>query len=221
MSLNRLLILIVLVVVGGCSDDRDSDSPAELPDTSLPGVYTGLFPCEDCPGIETTLWLRSDSRFFFRQRYPGRNGREAMNTYGLGRWSWITGDGVVVLKGAGPDRTFTRPDRDTLVMVTVSDLEHRLNRDPAAPIISARIRMAGMMQMHGDSASFTECLTGFVVPVNEGGDFARFLHQYRSVGAQGEPTYVELEGRFSWSDDGAAKSLTIERFITVKASGAC
>lgn len=221
MSLNRLLILGVIVLVGGCSDARDSRSAAGLPDNSLPGVYTGTFPCDDCSGIEATLWLRPDRRFFFRQQYPGENGLRAMSAYNLGRWSWIQSDRVIVLMGAGPRRTFARRDPDTLVMQTESDLEHRLTRDPTAPDFSARIRMDGIMRMRGDRASFTECLTGLVVPVDKGRDFGRFLHQYRSVGALGEPVHVELEGRFYWSGDGTMKSLTIERFITIKSSGSC
>jgi len=81
--------------------------------------------------------------------------------------------------------------------------------------------MLGTMRMLGDSASFTECLTGFVAPVSKGGDFARFRHQYRSADRRSETIFVELEGRFYWSGDGSVKSLTIERFITVKANGAC
>jgi hypothetical protein len=86
---------------------------------------------------------------------------------------------------------------------------------------SATIRMSGMMRMLGDSASFTECSTGYVVPVRKGGDFARFRHQFRSATRRGEPAFVELEGRFSWSGDGTLKSLTIERFVTVKTNRAC
>jgi len=221
MSLHRLAILFAIAMVGGCSDDRDSDSSAELPEASLPGVYAGVFPCDGCPGIMATLWLRKDGRFFIRQRYPADNAREGMDAYNLGRWSFIADDRAIELRGAGPRRTFMRMDRDTLLMQTDSDLEHRLTRDPTRPDFSATIRMAGMMRMSGDSASFTECLTGFVAPVSKGGDFARFRHQYRSAGGRSELTYVELEGRFSWSDDGSPKSLTIERFITVKANGAC
>lgn len=221
MSLNRLAILLIITLVGGCSDDRDSGSSPELPEALLPGVYAGVFPCDGCPGIAVTLWLRADGRFFFRQRYPADNAREAMDAYNLGRWSLIANDRTIELRGAGPRRIFTRMDRDTLLMQTDSDLEHRLTRDPTKTEFSATIRMAGMMRMLGDSASFTECWTGFVAPVSKGGDFARFRHQYRSAGGRSEPTYVELEGRFSWSGDGTLKSLTIKRFVTVKANGAC
>jgi len=221
MSLNHPLILLVIVLVGGCSDDGDSDSPEELPKASLPGVYAGVFPCEGCPGITSTLWLRSDGRFFFRQQYPEDNVREAMDAYSIGRWSSIDDDRGIELSGSGPRRTFMRLDRDTLVMRTHSDLEHRLTRDSTTADLSATIRMEGTMRTLGDSVSFTECLTGFVAPVSRGGDFARFRHQYRSADRRSEPTYVELEGRFSWSGDGSLKSLIIERFITVKANGAC
>jgi len=144
-----------------------------------------------------------------------------MDAYSLGRWSSIADERTIELRGAGPRRSFMRVDRDTLVMRTDSDLEHRLTRDPAMTDFSATIRMEGVMRMRGDSASFTECLTGFVAPVSKGGDFARFRHQYRSADRRSETIFVELEGRFYWSGDGSVKSLTIERFITVKANGAC
>lgn len=218
---DRLLILVTVALIGGCSADHDSDSPEELSDTSLPGVYTGTFPCDGCPGIQTTLWLRSDGRFFIRQTFPGDDGGEAMNAYNLGRWSWIAGDDVLVLNGAGPARTFARPDFDTLLMRTHSDIEHRLSRDPGSPDFSSTINMAGMMSMHGGSTSFAECLTGFAAPVKQGAEFDRFLHQYRSAGGRGKSVYVELEGRFIWADDGALKLISIERFITIKTGRSC
>jgi len=221
MSLKRLQILFVIVLVASCGDDRDSNSVVEFTDASLPGVYAGTFPCDGCAGIETVLWLRADKRFFFQQRYLADDTQQAMDAYNLGRWSNVGDDREIVLAGAGPARTFMRLDRDVLIMLTDSELEHRLIRDPGAPEFSATIRMAGIMRMHGDGTSFTECLTGLVAPVSRGGDFARFRHQYRSVGGRSKPAYVELEGRFSWSDDGRPKSLTITQFSTIKANGAC
>ena len=221
MSLHRLLIFVITVLVGGCSDDPDRDTPAEFPEASLPGVYTGVFPCDGCSGITSTLWLRADGRFFFRQQYPADDAREALDAYSLGRWSSIVNEPAIELRGAGPMQTFVQVDRDTLVMRTHSDLEHRLTRDPTIADFSATIRMVGTMRLLGESASFTECLTGFVAPVSKGGDFAKFRHQYRSAGGRSKPTYVELEGRFSWSGDGTLKSLTIEQMITIKDDGAC
>jgi len=221
MPSNRLFILVVIMLVSACGDDRRSGDSAELSDAALAGVYSGLFPCEDCPGIAATLWLRADGRFFFRQRYLADEEFEAVDAYSLGRWTAADDRRAIELTGEGPIRTFMHPHGDTLLMQTDSDLEHRLTRDPGAPEFSDRIRMTGMMRLRGDSASFTECHTGLVAPVSKGGDFARFRHQYRSAGRRNEPVYVELEGRLSWSGDGAPQSFTIERFVTIRKDEAC
>jgi hypothetical protein len=221
MSPNRLLILLAIILLFGCSDDQGDKQAADLPLASLPGVYAGVFPCEDCPGIASTLWLRSDGGFFFRQRYAADDESEAMDAYSLGRWSSIADHRTIELRGEGPARIFSRLDKDTLIMRTDSDLEHRLTRDARAPEFSATIRLLGTIRRQGDSMLFTECLSGLVAPVSKGGDFTRFRHQYRIARRSSDPALVEFEGRFSWSEDGTVKALTIERFITVKASGGC
>lgn len=220
MTTDRLLILVAFAMLAGCSDGGDDDAP-QLREASLPGVYAGLFPCEGCPGIESTLWLRADNSYFFRQEYAADDTREAADAYSLGRWNWISDERTIELRGAGPRRVFSRLDENTLIMRTDSKLEHRLTRDLTAPEFSATIRLNGTMRTHIDSASFTECLTGLVMPVSKGREFTRFQHQYRSAIRSGDATFVELDGRFSWSGDGTPKLLTIERFITVRVNGAC
>lgn len=217
----RLLPLVVCFMIAGCGGASDREPPAGTPISSLPGVYAGTFPCGNCPGISTTLWLRPDGRYFIRQRYLADENDEEMIAYGLGRWSWVEADRIAVLRGDGPGRGFIWPDRDSLVMQTDSDLEHRLVRDPEMPDFTSSIRMTGTMRLSGESGLFTECLTGLEAPVAKGGEYRRFLHQYRSVVARGESVFVELEGRFSWSSDGAPASLTIDRFVTVKEGRSC
>jgi len=221
MSSTRLALLVVTVLVGACSNDRGSDAPTGMPEAPLPGVYAGEFPCDGCAGITSTLWLRTDGRFFFSQHYAADNTGQPTAIYSLGRWSATAGDRVIELRGSGPKRVFMRAAQDTLLMQTDSDLEYRLNRDAKTVDFTDTIRMVGTMRVFDDGASFTECLTGLVAPVSKGGDYARFRHQYRIAAEPGEPTYVELEGRFTWSDDDAPTSLTIEHFITVKANGRC
>lgn len=216
----NVLRLAALVLLAACSED-DSAPPVQLPNDALPGVYGGTFPCDGCPGIPTTLWLRADGRFFFEQQYPANQEREAMTVHSLGRWSRGRDDGVIELKGAGPQRRFVPADSDTLLMKTDSDLEHRLVRDPAAPAFTASIRMAGTMRLGDGVASFTECRSGLTAPVKSGQEFRRFLHQYRSTVARGQPALVELAGRYSWSADGNVNALTIDRFITVKPGDTC
>ena len=217
----RLLVLIGIAQIVACTDDGQDEPPVDASVTALTGVYSGVFPCTGCPGIPTTLWIRADGSYFLGQEYPASDGRDAMTAYSLGRWTWGLEDQELVLRGSGPQRVFTRPDVDSLLMRTASDLDHRLRRDPAAPDFSATVRMAGMMRVSADGASFRECLTGIVAPVSRRGDYARFLHQYRSSAERGKPVYAELDGRFSWSADGAPQSFTIEQFRTIRNDDGC
>ena len=217
----RLLVLAVYILVCGCGEDPDSTPVPEFSIVSLPGVFAGEFPCDGCPGIPTTLWLRADGRFFLQQGYPGGDSQDVVDTYSLGRWELVGDDRAIVLTGEGPERTFVRVDRDVLVMRTDSELEHRVSRDPGSPEFSAVVRMAGIMRLRGDSALFTECLTGYEARVSKGGDYARFRRQFRSVVARGKPAYVELEGRFAWADDDTLTALILVQFLTVKPDEAC
>jgi hypothetical protein len=219
--LKRFFYFLCALVVAACSDDAGMPVASRLDEASLPGVYAGVFPCDGCPGIETTLWLRSDSRFFFRQHYPADESREASNAYSLGRWSALVDEDAIELVGEGPRRVFTRTDADTLDMRTGSTLEHRLTRKPTTTDFTETVRLTGVMQMQGNGPSFSECLTGYLVPVSQRGDFSRFRHQYRSAVGRGKPAFVEFDGRFSWSDEHALQSLTIERFVTIKVNGSC
>lgn len=217
----RIASVLLFALVAGCGNEYDDQSATVLPPASLPGVYSGVFPCDGCAGIPTTLWLRPDGRFFLRQSYPLDTTNTADDVYGLGRWNLSSGSDAVELRGEGPLRVFSRPDRDVLIMRSMSDREHRLDRDPGAPEFSATMRLSGMTRILGNDVSFRECLTDLEASVSRSGDFSRFWHQVRSVGRSREPVYVELEGRFTWADDGTPRSLLIHRFITVRADSAC
>ena len=69
MLLKRLVLLLMALQAIGCSDDQESVPAPVLPVGSIPGVYSGVFPCDGCEGIATTLWLRADGTYFFEQRY--------------------------------------------------------------------------------------------------------------------------------------------------------
>ena len=218
--MRRGCIVLLAVLLSGCGDG-DRTSSRQISEATLPGVYSGTFPCDGCPGIPTTLWLRADGRFFLAQNYPAEGEREAMTAHSLGRWHLSDNDPIIDLRSAGPVRRFEPVDAGTLIMQTDSDLEHRLSRHPTKPAFTASIRMAGMMRLNDGAAGFTECWTGLEASIVEGRELSRFRHQYRGTIAPGEPAFVELEGRFSWSSDGSASSMTIDRFITVKTDGTC
>ena len=218
----RRYLAFLALLLGACGDSRDA-APEAPPAAALPGAWVGVFPCDNCPGIDITLGLRPDERFFIEQRYAAmsREGAAPTTAYGLGRWRWNAEERLLVLDGAGPDRIFERQGADTLLMRTVSPVEHRLRRKAGALAFSSTIRLSGMARRQGDTYAFEECLTGYELPLDTGGDYRRFRQQYRSVVARGAAAPVEFEGRIIWATDGTPASFRIKRFITIRDEGGC
>lgn len=220
MSRSRAVVALLTLWCSGCGDSFRAEAPAsDLAMSSLPGVYGGTFPCTNCAGIATTLWLRPDGRFFFRQRYPAEDPGGVSAAYNIGRWHWDGTDGVLVLAGAGPPRKFLWPHKDRLEMLVPSELDHRLSRSSASPAFTDRVRMEGIAVVHDGKASFTECLTGLVAEVKRERDYPRFLRQYRKLAQRA--VFAELEGHFAWGRGGSPASLVIDRFLTVKPGQTC
>ena len=218
---SRCTVVLVACLLAACGGERGDDPQARPSGATLPGVYAGTFPCGNCPGIDTTLWLRRDGRFFISQQYLQEDGSHAMTAHGLGRWQWEPDAGELVLDGKGPLRRYVRAGDDALQMVVDSALEHRLARDAAAPRTPAAMPLAGTIRLAEGGATFTECLTGYAVPVARTGEYSRFAHRYRGAGLRGRPAFVEFEGRFAWQDDGPPVGVVIDQFITVKGQGGC
>jgi heat shock protein HslJ len=67
------------------------------------GVYEGVTPCADCPGIEMRLTLHPDGRFELRTRYLERDvaPRIAQGTFG-----WDASGGTITLGGQGLGQQF-------------------------------------------------------------------------------------------------------------------
>ena len=214
-------VIAISALVAACGDAaseraRTTFSPPAGP---APDVYRGVFPCEDCPGIDTTLWLRADGTFFWRQRYLDEAGAVTTTGYNVGRWH-ADADGTLVLTGSGPSRRLELADADTLRLVTPSAGEHRLTRDPGGEPFTDRVRIEGLAVVENNTTTVSECRTGLEAPAG-GADLSRFVRQYRSLGYRGRPAFVELEARFEWSDDGALRSIAVDRFVTIKAGRTC
>lgn len=218
--LARSIVILAALLVAACADEgHDGAKPSFTPPVGpRPSVYRGLFPCQDCAGIDTALWLRADATFFWRQQYLDDRGEPAMTTRNFGRWH-LDADGTLVLEGSGPARRLEVAGLDELLLITPSGLEHRLSPDADASAFADSVPITGSATVDGGIARLEECRTGLVAPA--AGDLRQFLRQYRSLGYRGKPAFVELEARFEWADDGELQAFAVDRFVRIKSDGRC
>lgn len=94
LNVHSKIFIIVIAFWGlfqlSCSNNINNDSTKagnEIIGDSLPksfsGIFFGITPCADCPGIETTIHFKEDSTFVEKLNYMERNTSFA----DTGKWS--------------------------------------------------------------------------------------------------------------------------------------
>jgi uncharacterized lipoprotein NlpE involved in copper resistance len=110
-GLKRLAPIVLLAgVLAGCAQPQGGAAAAP-PDAAhnsrnaldWAGVYAGVLPCADCPGIETRLTLQRDGGFELSTRYLDR--QPAPQTV-RGQFQWNAAGNTITLDAAGQGRQF-------------------------------------------------------------------------------------------------------------------
>ena len=154
-----------------------ADSSAVHPDTlsitaEWPGYYADTLPCADCPGIDTQLWIRSDSTFILQQKYIGR---DSLPEGIIGQWHVVNGLMTVGYTGDKPE--FYRYTKEGLLTVDemggadASKLDWSLDKlaDETGDAIP-RMRLKGTFTYVADAQSFQPCGSNFTWPCAGGMD---------------------------------------------------
>ena len=105
----NLLIVLLAATLGACSATAPTWPAASAPvdmhnsrnSLDWPGVYEGVLPCADCPGIQTRLTLQQDGRFALSMRYLER---QVAPFESSGSFSWKADGNTITLDGAGTVR---------------------------------------------------------------------------------------------------------------------
>jgi heat shock protein HslJ/uncharacterized lipoprotein NlpE involved in copper resistance len=79
------------------SSSTDTVHVGDNSETSVdwPGVYTGIMPCADCAGIQTTITLNSFKTYKLKEEYLGKE--NAVHEFS-GSFSWENNGSVIVLE---------------------------------------------------------------------------------------------------------------------------
>lgn len=102
---------LLLALLAGCAGTQNAGAPSASKDgTAAPdlhssqnaldwaGVYEGVLPCADCPGIRTRLTLKPDGRYELSTQYLDRQSAPSVVT---GKFFWNADGNTVTLEGNG------------------------------------------------------------------------------------------------------------------------
>lgn len=106
MQLKTGFLLAVLAMAGiSCKTPATSNSlpTGDNSMTSLDwnGTYTGIMPCADCEGIETTLQLMKDKTYTLTRNYHGKSIEPVTSS---GTFSWDASGANIQLSGEDPGK---------------------------------------------------------------------------------------------------------------------
>lgn len=216
--------------------DSTAVRPAVFPSGTWPGYYSDTLPCADCPGIETALWVRSDSTFILQQRYLER---DSLPFGTVGQWHVVNGLLTIGYTGDKPD--FYRWTKEGLLMVDEmgqpfdGKIDFSLDKlaDETGDDIP-RMLLTGTYTYAADAHSFQPCGSRFTWPCAAGVDLgeeegtpsgsltnADLERAYlKAVQKAGDPWVVDLICTMgmgpAMEGDGADEYVYVERVAATK-----
>ena len=109
----RITLLVILFLVAACGSETPEEPQATVAKTQedtlvdaahnsrnaldWPGTYTGMVPCADCDGIQTSITLRADGTFERERLYLGKPGAPMSDS---GQFAWNDAGSIVTLAAA-------------------------------------------------------------------------------------------------------------------------
>ena len=151
------MLFVLAATLPACAIDRAGDAPAK-PAMSAPvdahtsrnaldwaGVYEGVLPCADCPGIQTRLTLGSDGTFERQTRYLDR---ETTPRSERGRFSWHASGNAITLDANGDGQQYAVGEGRLI----------QLNRDGTRPDPQASSRVLTRVADQTSNASLGQIL---------------------------------------------------------------
>jgi copper homeostasis protein (lipoprotein) len=131
-----IAIALASTALDGCASKTTTSSSsssqtatADNSRTSVdwPGTYTGVIPCEDCEGIETSLALYEDGTYLIKTKALGKDDKVTKRT---GSFTWDEAGGKIQLQGLGdePNRYLVGEN----VLFQLDEQGNRITGDVAA-----------------------------------------------------------------------------------------
>ncbi|MBJ3813351.1 envelope stress response activation lipoprotein NlpE [Shimwellia pseudoproteus] len=200
----KLSLVIALLAGGGaligCNNRSDAQPLKAVQETEMKAMqqsWRGVIPCADCEGIETSLFLGKDGTWVMNAHYQGV-AKTPSSFASYGRWA-RTADKLVLTNAKG-EKSYFRVAGDRLEMLNddgtriQSSLNYTL-LPVTADLPLTPMPMRGKYRYMADAATFTDCATGRVLPLNNNVELER---GYAQAGGQGnEGVMVEFDAHYT------------------------
>jgi len=85
-----VMSIVCLLCINACKTREKSSSGGVS--TDVTGIYTGMLPCADCPGIETKIELKKDLTYIMQTKYVEKS--EEIFTQS-GKYQWDMQKGII------------------------------------------------------------------------------------------------------------------------------
>jgi NlpE C-terminal OB domain len=213
--LRRYRSLAVLLFLAGCAQQpgepgvAGSDGGGD-PLARLPATFENVPSCPAC--LRVTLTLRLGGSYAVRERLA------SSEFYDFGRWELSRAEGLLSLEGGRFDaRRYLLRSPDTLAAqqgVQGGDLKRR----PEVEKLRGPFRLTGLY----DGATFKDCSTGLVWPVDDSQAGGGLKREYlkTEAGMAGKPALVSIDARFD--EEGTAREeVHIQRIPAILSGAAC
>ncbi|MDC9590773.1 envelope stress response activation lipoprotein NlpE [Xenorhabdus sp. XENO-10] len=195
--MNKKILLALLVTgvftVAGCQNIpvTQNDPVPQEQSQSTEKVFSGIVPCADCSGIETTLQLAKDGTYILGQTYLEAKSEE--NTF-FETGHWVINGKKIILNNQDGKKSYYLIKGESLDMLDINGEPIQSSFNYELDKVTPK-KLAGEYNYFADSALFTECDTGRRYDASENIDLER---GYSAIGVEGgTPVYVEIEGYYT------------------------
>ncbi|MFV9997664.1 MAG: copper resistance protein NlpE N-terminal domain-containing protein [Arsenophonus endosymbiont of Dermacentor nuttalli] len=175
------------MILAGCRD-KLSQSSSQTVDK----VYTGVVPCADCSGIETTVLFKPDGTFIEQLTYLGK--QEQKNTF-YATGNWTKKGSKFLLLDTDDQKTYFQPSADGKKIEYLDQEGNKIESNLNYTLEQVKPeKKSGEYSYIADTALFKECKSGRTYSVS-GIDLEK---GYSATGVEaGRPVYVEIEGYYT------------------------
>lgn len=183
----NILLTMSAMILAGCQHKLPQSQSQ-----TMDKIYTGVLPCADCSGIETTVLFNPNGKFIEQLTYLGKE--EQKNTF-FTTGNWTKKGTKFFLIDSDEQKTYFQPSVDGKKIEYLDQEGNRIESNLNYTLEQVKPdKKSGEYSYIADAALFKECKSGRTYSVSN----IDLEKGYLATGIEaGKPVYVEVEGYYT------------------------